>query len=377
MIIWFPFSVVAILLAYCSTPNNTIVANYAYYRPLLIIWLAWFVSFGSVQATDHITYMEWYEGYDENELFGIIELFKLHISSITEGRDGTEIGYVFLNILFNKLGFSFVGFLFCYALIVNYLLVTVIYRYKYPVFAVLVLIASNHFSQQANLVRQMMAVSIFLYATKYILEKKALFYFLSIFLASLFHFSALILIPFYYFADKNISKAPMIIVWIGSLLVVLLNLQIPFLSRYEVPIYNITLQTLDRDIETSGLNLAYNFFIFLIIFLKEKYWEHNKKYVLSINLFYFGVILTNLIPLTFHFYRISLFFTMFMITIIPQLPNIVKDSTPWQNVNDKSLYKVLRFALVVFYVSILYRQFRSELTVGLGAEMYSLTEIFK
>ena len=56
-----------------------------------------------------------------------------------------------------------------------------------------------------NLLRQCIAISIFLYAIDFIINKNPIKYIISIFIASLFHITALILIPIYLFANKRIN----------------------------------------------------------------------------------------------------------------------------------------------------------------------------
>ena len=50
MIIWLLFSIIALFLAYLSKPN--ISSYYQIFQMLLIIWIAWFVSFGGGAMQD-------------------------------------------------------------------------------------------------------------------------------------------------------------------------------------------------------------------------------------------------------------------------------------------------------------------------------------
>lgn len=57
-----------------------------------------------------------------------------------------------------------------------------------------------------NAVRQYIAIAIFAYSIKFILEKKAIKYVLSIMLATMFHNTAIILLPLYYLLPQKVSK---------------------------------------------------------------------------------------------------------------------------------------------------------------------------
>ena len=93
--------------------------------------------------TDHLNYKYLYLSSEYYKLFGFKEMLQLHYENLFIEKTNIEIGFQFLNTLFNKLGFSFVGFLFIIALITNGLLVKFIYRYDYPVFSILILIATS------------------------------------------------------------------------------------------------------------------------------------------------------------------------------------------------------------------------------------------
>lgn len=380
MLIWLLFSIIALLLAYFASLNNQGTRSFQLFQALLIVWLSWFVSFGSVQATDHYSYVDAYkifEHYSLSDLAIPIQsyYYSLMGSSIVRLNE-MEVGYVFLNMIFNWLGFSVVGFLFIYALIVNTLLVKFIYRYDYPVFAILILIGDSY-SQQANLVRQMMAVSIFLYATKYIMDRNFMKYSVSIFIASLIHVSAIILIPLYFIANKNIPQKLMLALWLVSVYINYLGIELSFFQQYVTPFYNITFEKFGREVEEQGLSLAINLFMLLFVLFKSDDWDNHKKYNLPLNMFFIGCVLFNMSSLSFHFYRFSIYLTIFSIIMIPQLSNYLF-SSPLQKVkNWKYAHNMLNITLIVFYGSIVLRKVLSDNIAELGAVMYNLNDIFK
>lgn len=82
----------------------------------------------------------------------------------------------------------------------------------------IVLFGGPLFLGLTNAVRQMMAAAIFFYAIKFIVNKKIIYYCISIFAASLFHHSVLMLLPLYFIPKSfNISsrRTVLLAIYIG------------------------------------------------------------------------------------------------------------------------------------------------------------------
>ncbi len=377
MIIWIYFPLISLLFAYLAKPNSLFKINYRLYQALLVIWLAWFVSFGGGAMTDQENYKVLYLSCENNQLFGFIEILQQHYFNLTESRNTYEIGYVFLNILFNKLGLGYVGFLFIIALFTNSLLVSFIYRYDTPVISVLILIVTSLYSQQANLVRQMMAASIFLYAIKYIETKNLYKYFLFIIAASLIHMSAIFLFVFYFFADKKLPKYFMIILWFLTVYIAYFQVAFPFLSTIEFYYYKIGIQKFDREIEEAGINLVSNLLMGILFLFKGQDKDINRKYNLIFNLFFVGILFGNLTTISFAFYRVSLYFSIFSIIIIPKLPFYISSSFLKELVPGKLIYKMSYFLVFLFYANMILRKAYTTSDIILGTKMYSVLDVFK
>ncbi len=88
-------------------------------------------------------------------------------------------------------------------------------EYKYILITLpLVLFGGRYFQDLNNGVRQMIVASMFVYASRYIVDRKPLYYAAFIFLGSMIHQSALMLIPFY-FVPRWLSLAKMRWVMMG------------------------------------------------------------------------------------------------------------------------------------------------------------------
>lgn len=78
-------------------------------------------------------------------------------------------------------------------------------RFLYP-FIGIIIVFGSYYLEWMNGVRQMVVACIFIFSIKYIIEKKLVKYILIILLASLFHQSALLLLPVYFIPRRNFFK---------------------------------------------------------------------------------------------------------------------------------------------------------------------------
>lgn len=382
MIIWLLFSAVAILLAYLGDPANSLSKKSKVYQVLLSMWLAWFVSFGGGAMQDQPNYMSSYKSLASFELFGLRELLNLHLIAITGVRSGTEIGYVFLSILFNILGFSYIGFSFFFSTITNLLLVNFIYRFRYPAFIVLVFITTSYYTQQANLVRQMMTVSIFLFSTKYILERKAIKYFALIFIASLFHASSLLLLPLYFFANLKYPKYILLAILSFSIFLNFDTAQfgfIEYLQTWKVFYYDFYLTSEEGVGANTGINWIVNVILILFLAFENRDWKKDPGYSMILNLFFIGVVILNFRVVSDWFFRISLYFTIAYIVLVPVIVNYLANTKVANFVNYKMIRKYLIYLIILYHSYILLSySFRPDATGStLGKKMYTFSEMFK
>lgn len=158
-------------------------------------------------------------------------------NKINSGFDSYELGWVWLNRICNIGGFRLLivitSFINCYAFysfIKNNLTPNF---YWLGVFIYL----SNPDLMLLNLsmMRQALALSIFIYVCRFIREKRLLFFIIGIVIASLFHTSAILLLPVYFVnrIDSNKTKLSVFLyLGITFLLFIYANLFIELLSDY-------------------------------------------------------------------------------------------------------------------------------------------------
>lgn len=170
------------------------------------------------------------------------------------------------------------------------------YHYK-PVLYILMLI--HVFFPSLNVVRQILAAVIVLYASRYIVNRSFLKFVLWIFVASLFHSSSIIFIALYFIVLKNFRRVSLITILVLSLVLAnfgVINIVLEYISlnlnfldftgyiqRYLNSSYNA------REIN-FGIVFYINLIVLILYILIKDRLIINKKGLIAFNLFYFYII---------------------------------------------------------------------------------------
>ena len=371
MFLWIYFPLLAVFFAYMSKHGAHYNMPEQLFRVILVLWLSWLIAFGGAGMTDQEHYSEFYRSIHNNSFSGDNALLRILLSSFSsDHRESYEVGYVFLNVLFNRLGISYVAFMFAMALMTHVLLVDFIYKYRFPTFIILIYIASIFYTQQANLVRQMTAVAIFLYAFQYIEKRSFIPYFLCVLVAITIHLSAVLLV-FVYFLPRKIPGT--IVLWGAWLISVYISYKGLDLPVMKIGYYS--LQKFNRAVEESGPNLFYNVILAILLVINPKRLLRG-RYTYVFNMFFIGVLLLNLTSITFYFYRLSFYFSIFSIIIIPLIPVYLADRFQYI-IPAKVLYPVSQIMLAGFYLNILVRRIFADSADIIGHRMYDFMDLFK
>lgn len=213
---WIVFSLLVLLFTYLGQEEVN-KKYYSFFRVLLVITLSYLIGFGGKPFTDHERYVFFYEYFDGIGDYNLSNLI---------GKSGRfEVGFLVLAKVGKLLGLGAPGFLFMVAAITNAFMVPVLYRFRYPLLSVLMFITTAYYSQQANAVRQMLAVAIILWSLKYLQNKEIKRYLICVFVASLFHTGAILLMIFALLGkidqEENFNRIKTIILvsWVVSLVV--------------------------------------------------------------------------------------------------------------------------------------------------------------
>ena len=156
-------------------------------------------------GVDLENYKQFYEFYQTLSFGEIMRGFRL-IGGSTHDL-GVESGYVLLNWVIGKLGFSFHSFLVIYAAIVVTSISVFIYRYcDNAALGFATFISLGAFVSFFGILRQSLALAIFLFAIPSLEKRKFWRYLAYVVLAGLFHQSLFIAIALYFLAKLKANK---------------------------------------------------------------------------------------------------------------------------------------------------------------------------
>lgn len=141
-------------------------------------------------------------GTDYMSYVHIFELYKSGAKTV-----GVEMGYELLNKIVLLFDLNFWVVFFISSAITNYFILKLFHEKSYNFFlSIYILFGVGFVFFQTNAIRQALAISLTFYGTKYLTEQNFKKYFVFCLLGSLFHFSALIMIPIYWLSRIKFNK---------------------------------------------------------------------------------------------------------------------------------------------------------------------------
>ncbi|HWR24204.1 MAG TPA: EpsG family protein [Feifaniaceae bacterium] len=239
----------------------------------------------------------------------------------------TEYGYMALAWIFGcffKMPFAFLAFL---ALLTN-MLVVLSLRESSEMFwfsCVLYILMYFYFTT-FNLVRQSLAVSITFFAHKHLVEKKFFHYLLFVLLASLFHYSALILIPIYFVVHRPAWSRLIFFGFIAVGLVLVfydsvMNVVFSLLSGTRYSVYEEVVTEAGDGVGILRIAVAAAPVALSLLF-KGRLKEHN----VIVNMSAINLMITLLATRQIYFVRMSFYFSIYYLLLLPVLVGLLKDA---------------------------------------------------
>lgn len=371
---WLFFSILVFCLTFLGDPNNNAIKDTTtklVFRILLILSLSLLIAFGGMVGTDHDAYVSSYQKLSSINISNI--LAGLNISDLNRDVDGYEIGFVLLGFSLYKLGFPAVAYFLVLAIITNTFLVKVLYRFKHPVFSIVLFITSQYYFQECNLVRQMLAASIFLYALKYLETKDWKRYVIWIIVAASFHYSALFLLffVFYCFIDANrlgyLFLMVFFAIWITSLFIYTERISVDSLfGSFSFAYYQVYFDNLyGEGHEERPFEIRYNIIVFLVLitsFLLKRFKSSSKNirycYLL---VFILGISFSNISFKYYWFYRVAAYFATIFCFVTPEFLSNIKVFKTEKN------YSILEIVVMLWYFADLFIKYIANPDVLLGS----------
>ena len=245
-------------------------------KEYFICFIMLFLSFSYEMGTDWVNYQDIYENHNFKDV---------------------EIGYVLLNILGKKLNLSYEIFMGILIFLSSFILLKIISKYSRNEYIYYFIILTKYLlvASFEPTIRQLLAVTIITLGYKKIDNKNFFQYCIYVFLAFLFHKSAIIGIIIYFIDNINLNMKkiislfllfPFIIKIIPMILQGLINF-LPMFQRYSNYFQNIYYS------KEISLNLYLNLYIIfttilLLFFIQYYYDKYNfkKKYIKNMAILY-------------------------------------------------------------------------------------------
>lgn len=325
MEIWILYFFVTIFLLAMSMNKMISLNIQKVFKVIFILWLIYFSTFRDGLGEDYDRY--------------ILRIQSNYILNFLN-----EPAFTLIFSWINEHNLSYIVFFFITSVLVVLFSVLPLFKLPYPFFSILTFLIhfGGGYIQSFNAIRQCVAVGLFIYAYKFIFERKIFLYILVIIFASFFHLSALLLIPVYWLVDKKIPKGLMIVVLLISVFFPKILVMPIFSLLVNMEEYSTYLND-EMGLAQSGLFLIMSVLFFILLIFKNRF-EDNRKLNSIFNFGYTSVVLFNLSTLSSAFSRYSLYFMPFMYISLYYLSFISKSKFV--------AYMILTFFIVLFFVSV-------------------------
>ena len=333
------FSVAALLMWWGIISKSKIVVGVSLLVPILVSALRFNVG------TDYVSYVQ---------MFHSLSVIPIG-NYFTEVFPKIEIGFYLLIQLSSWLtNGPFLVFLISAALSVGFFYAGLKkYGVKHQALVYLLYLLII-FPTTFNGIRQGIAAAICFYAITFIISRKPGKYLLWIFIASLFHVSALFLIPLYLvnLIVKNNKKDSLLKTFLvigGTMAAVLLSLPYIFDFLATIPIFETYVQYLvpNDDGFSSSFNSKFAILFLAVIAIKWIVQKEDKNKYHYFIIFSILEVLISTFGFSLTIDRMALYFTFFSIFIITSFADVFKD------VLGKSImyFLIIMYAFVYFYLA--------------------------
>lgn len=197
----------------------------------------------------------------------------------------------------------------------------IIKKYSSNIFlSFLLFIAFGYFGFTFSGIRQGIAMGILIYSYSYIRDKKLVLFLITVFLASLFHSSAIIFLPAYFVSQIKINKYSIVAISLSWFFVFVFKSHI--YSFFETRFFS-TPDNFYKLKQTSAYmwTIMMNVIAVVSIIISKEITKKNKYFEQLVMLMCTGSILTLFLAIGSNAKRISEYYCVFLILLIPEMNN--------------------------------------------------------
>lgn len=241
--------------------------------------------------------------------------------------DRQELGFSALIKIISYFTDDYQLLLLCSAILTIVPIAIIINKYSSNVFlSFLLFICFGYFGFMFSGIRQGIAYGFIVYSYKFIRERKLLPFLLTIYLASLFHKSAFVFFPAYFIACLKIDKYT--IAAYGILWIIAFAFKNTIYNLFENNFYNTVSDA--YGIKSTGAfmwTVMMNIIAITGIILNASLREKDRNYTQFVNIMSIGAICTLFTSIGTNTKRISGYYCIFLIFLIPRITDVFENKT--------------------------------------------------
>lgn len=317
-----------------NSKNNTTKNIYLVFVGLVLIIIS---GFRGDFSSDYVGYEEIFKFHNQFSDFRLLLKYKYNV----------EIGYILVNWLIGRFTDNTIWIFLMSSIIILSLHLKEIKKNSSNIcLSVLLFATIGAYYTSFNIMRQILAVSIIFSGSSYLYEKKIWNYIAVVLLASLFHSTALLMIPFYFilnfkFNYKNLAILLITLILISSNIHVILEFaQKYFYSHYKVSSYGMS------GYGYKNIILPLGILFFIISEYSKNGDKENKRLNVWFNATIFYVFFSFLGLNIQMLERFSYYFSPYILLIIPKMVS-----------NERNKHLRTMYYFVIVLVAILYNLF--------------------
>lgn len=253
-----------------------------------------------------------------------------------------EIGYKILTKLITLITINKQIYLFVISCIATIPIGFVTYKYsKMPFLTILLYLSFGFYNFNFSGLRQAMAFGVVMFSYKYIQEKKLLKYLITMIVAISFHISSIVFLPAYFLKNMNLTKLKICLIVLIDIIIFIFKTQIfNLISLFIYDDYTI--------VETNSytwMMMCLTIAVVCLIFYNATVRKNEKTRSLYIYVI-IGASLMLFAPIANNILRIANYYLMFMILLIPEVINTMK--------NNNNKYLINFFVVLIAILMYLY-----------------------
>ncbi|MHA9740504.1 EpsG family protein [Robinsoniella peoriensis] len=279
--------------------------------------------------------------------------YNVYYGTTKNAESFVESGYVLFNKIIAMFTSDYVWVLFFASIITFSLLIYAIcINSQFFADSVVCVFLSGYFLDSTTMVRQIIAITLYMIAVKYVYKRSFVKYLIIIIFASFFHISVLFMIPMYFVYGKRIKKRTLLFLTVGFIVSAKVIFDIVIKIMLLIPKYALYVPAMYTHTHFELVFFVVSFVIFVIIFLCE---IDDDKYSYWLLHAVIAVIITSLSgTISFIFRFLDYFLVTTIILYLPEYLHTVKKKY-FLCLSSVSYGVLLLFQIYVLYIANWYK----------------------